>query len=240
MSETYLFLVDLCEKVCTIQGKDIFEVKEVSLVLCRDEAKGEMKTQIDNYAVYLKNFLLKEGYYFSYEYDLSLSRQAFAKGFATRGSYHWNLNMGQQLLDLQDKGWFIGLMQGSVKHFKVFLQGRRVEYFLITRRGWRLGGTRYNSRGIESKGYTANFCETEQIVVTGGYLFSQVQIRGSVPAFWKQSGIYADVEFYSTHENNRASFLRHFSELNRVYGDVFCINLLSKHKQGELAITEYF
>ena len=54
-----------------------------------------------------------------------------------------------------------------------------------------MGGTRYNSRGIDSKGKTANFCETEQIIILGGYLFSHVGIRGSVPAFWKQSGIYA-------------------------------------------------
>jgi len=31
--------------------------------------------------------------------------------------------MSRKLLQLQDKGWFIGLMQGSVKYFKVFLQG---------------------------------------------------------------------------------------------------------------------
>ena len=68
--------------------------------------------------------------------------------------------MAQQILELQDKGWFIGLMQGSVKSFKVFVQGKRMEYFLISRRGWRLGGTRYNARGIQNQGYTANFCET--------------------------------------------------------------------------------
>lgn len=88
--------------------------------------KEELKTQIENYATYLKNYLLKEGYYFSYEYDLSLSRQAFARGYPTRGSFHWNLNMCQKILQLQNKGWFVGLMQGSVKYFKVFLQGRKV------------------------------------------------------------------------------------------------------------------
>ena len=99
--------------------------------------------------------------------------------------------MSEQLLHLQDKGWFVGLMQGSVRYFKVFIQGRKLEYVLITRRSWKMGGTRYNSRGIDSKGKTANFCETEQIIILGGYLFSHVGIRGSVPAFWKQSGIYA-------------------------------------------------
>ena len=74
LSESYLFFVETCEKVCAIQGQDIFEVKAVSLICCNEEAHGELKTQIDNYALYLRDYLLKEGYYFSYEYDLSLSR----------------------------------------------------------------------------------------------------------------------------------------------------------------------
>lgn len=92
--------------------------------------------------------MLKEGYYFSYDYDLSLNRQAYAKGYPTRGCYHWNFNLSSQLALLQDKGWMIGLMQGSIKYFKVFLEGRKVEYILLTRRSWKIGGTRYNARGI--------------------------------------------------------------------------------------------
>lgn len=133
-------------------------MREVGIVGCHEEENTELKTQIENYLLYLKNYLIKEGYYFSYDYDLSLSRQAYAKGYPTRGKYHWNLNMSRKLLQLQDKGWFIGLMQGSVKYFKVFLQGKKLEYYLITRRSWKVGGTRYNSRGIDSKGHVANFC----------------------------------------------------------------------------------
>ena len=50
------------------------------------------------------------------------------------------------------------MMQGSIKHFKVFLQGKKVDFYLITRRNWKLGGTRYNARGIDNKGHPANFC----------------------------------------------------------------------------------
>lgn len=191
LNETYLFLVSTCEKVCAIQAQDIFEVRTVTLILCSEEAHGELRTQVDNYAVYLRDYLLKEGYYFSYDYDLSLSREAYAKGYSTRGPFQWNLNMSKRILQLQDQGWFIGLMQGSIRAFQVFLQGRKVEYILLTRRSWIQGGTRYNARGVDTKGHVANFCETEQLVVVGGYLFSHLQVRGSVPAFWKQSGIYA-------------------------------------------------
>lgn len=67
---------------------------------------------------------------------------------------------------------------------------------MIMRRAWKKGGTRYNARGVDEKGNVANFCESEQLVIYNDYLCSHVQIRGSVPVFWKQSGIAAKVEFY--------------------------------------------
>jgi hypothetical protein len=66
--------------------------------------------------------------------------------------------MGNCLLKLQEKGWFIVLIQGSVKYFKYILQGKQIDYYLITRRSWRKGGTRYNDRGINDKGHVANYC----------------------------------------------------------------------------------
>lgn len=84
-------------------------------------------------------------------------------------------------------------MQGSIKYFKYILQGKQIDYYLITRRSWKKGGTRYNDRGINNKGHVANFCETEQVIFINNYCFSHLQIRGSVPAFWKQTGIYAEV-----------------------------------------------
>jgi hypothetical protein len=101
--------------------------------------------------------------------------------------------MGKGLLKLQEKAWFLVLMQGSIKYFKYILQGKEINYYLITRRSWKKGGTRYNDRGINSYGHVANFCETEQIMFVNNYCFSHLQIRGSVPAFWKQTGIYAEV-----------------------------------------------
>ena len=36
--------------------------------------------------------------------------------------------------------------------------GKKLQYFLIMRRAWKKGGTRYNARGIDEKGNVANFC----------------------------------------------------------------------------------
>lgn len=101
---------------------------------------------------------MREGFYFSYGYELSLSRTAYAEGYATRLKFAWNSNMGKNLLKLREKGWFTPLIQGSVRHFKHILQGKQIDYYLITRRSWKKGGTRYNDRGINNKGHVANFC----------------------------------------------------------------------------------
>jgi synaptojanin len=92
---------------------------------------------------------------------------------------------------LGDRRWFVRLIQGSIRNFKVTLEGGSVlDYTLITRRSWAKGGTRYNSRGIDTHGNVANFCETEEIILIGKECFSHIQIRGSVPCFWKQTGLY--------------------------------------------------
>lgn len=75
---------------------------------------------------YMKNQFLKEGFYFSYGYDLSLSRTAYAEGYSSRLKFAWNCNLGKNLLKLQEKGWFIILMQGSIKYLKHILQGKPI------------------------------------------------------------------------------------------------------------------
>lgn len=55
---------------------------------------------------------------------------------------------------------------------------------LISRRSYFMGGTRYNSRGIDSKGNVANFVETEQILITQNRVCSYLQYRGSMPFYW--------------------------------------------------------
>ena len=41
------------------------------------------------------------------------------------------------------------MIQGCVKTFGAFIQGKKLQYFLIMRRAWKKGGTRYNARGID-------------------------------------------------------------------------------------------
>ena len=132
---------------------------------------------------------------------LSLSKSAFASGYPSKKPFLWNKNVGKHLMKLHDTKWFIEMIQGFVGSFTISVHGnQKLTYTLITRRSWEKGGTRFNSRGIDFRGNVANFCETEQIVSVNKWCFSYLQIRGSVPLFWKQTGLTAEVEFYKPAE----------------------------------------
>ena len=50
------------------------------------------------------------------------------------------------------------ILQVSFERYELEYSGKQIEYYLITRRSWKKGGTRYNARGLTSKGHVANFC----------------------------------------------------------------------------------
>ena len=57
-----------------------------------------------------------------------------------------------------------------------------------------MGVTKALSKGVDEEGNSANFVETEQIVIRHTkkenherrYIYSYVQIRGTVPCYWSQ------------------------------------------------------
>jgi hypothetical protein len=56
----------------------------------------------------------------------------------------------------------IPMIQGYVGHAKPTME---IDLILISRRRWLMGGTRYNARGIDDEGNTANLVECEQICI---------------------------------------------------------------------------
>ena len=49
-----------------------------------------------------------------------------------------------------------------------------------------MAGARFISRGIDDNSNVANFVESEIIISYDQYLYSFLQIRGSIPLFWEQ------------------------------------------------------
>ncbi|KAI0040646.1 DNase I-like protein [Auriscalpium vulgare] len=109
---------------------------------------------------------------------------------------------------------------------------------LISRLGSKRAGTRFNTRGVDDDGNTANFVETETILSTDQHSFSYVQVRGSVPLFWEQQGLQTfgqRIQITRPHASQPA-FERHFAQLTEEYGATHAINLLGS-KDHEASLT---
>lgn len=71
--------------------------------------------------------------------------------------------------------------------------------------------------------------------------FSYVQIRGSVPVFWEETGLPFGLKITITRpiESSLPAFLRHFESLIDNYSSLHIVNLLSS-KDQEVLLTEAY
>lgn len=104
-----------------------------------------------------------------------------------------------------------------------------------------MGGTRFNSRGIDNHGNVANFVETEFLLEAADRIFSMRQIRGSLPFYWDQfKGMKANLKIHQTEQINTNVMLLHFSNLKKKqFDDVVIFNLLSTKRAEEDNLTRY-
>jgi hypothetical protein len=77
----------------------------------------------------------------------------------------------------------------GMKDIKYF--SKEFKLILISRKGCFRSGVKFFSRGIDVNGNTANYVESEQIIVFKNdkkvyNICSYSQLRGSIPLFWSQ------------------------------------------------------
>lgn len=128
--------------------------------------------QLNNVLDDVKAYLC-DGFYFSYGYDLTCSRQRRIawmqkrskdplETIASDSRYFWNLNLLRDFIAQKiDCKWFTPLIQGYFGQETGQMQNCNVSITLIARRVHHRTGTRYNARGIDDKGFVGNQCEKE-------------------------------------------------------------------------------
>ncbi|EKX74277.1 conserved hypothetical protein [Theileria equi strain WA] len=214
--------------------------------------------------------LLSNGYYFSFDTDLTRSLQRLALGgylpipkislvanltesnlLSTNEinpSTLWDIadkgfNWSHFLADNLPKHWITPLIQGYVGYSINYENGSRVELLLIARRSILRSGTRFYARGIDEYGNTANFTESElRVRVDGKGWKSFVQVRGSVPIFWKQELITSHPVITRSSECTLEAFKRHIDILRKLCEEpskICCVNLLEL-KEAEQILTDAF
>jgi len=211
--------------------------------------------------------LLKLGFYYSFGLDLTNSQQNQAKILYNMNNYNYNMNNLEQKMKhiyiTSCKKYFYNynlykrfinyetkqpidymfitpIICGYIGMFDYNINNQPIQFILITRRSQNFAGTRYNTRGINDDGNVANYCESEQILITGNTLCSFSQLRGSAPVFFDQVGIRAYTDITRNEDLTKNAFTKHLEEMNKDYSLIYFINLLNKKKSTEIPIIEGF
>ena len=226
--DTYTFCAVSTKSESIYDKMNIRKVKEYEVLQI---TKGDT----NNY--YLN--LIKKGLgicnlYYSTDKELSctLLQQTMYK--PARENFVWNWEAKQNGIDFDLEVYTQNLIAGNVETYSE----KEYDFLLISRRSRQMAGTRYWTRGADSNGYSANFVETEQIVIKGEDKYSFVQIRGSIPLSWTQYPNLMPQPLVVLDDKNISSkcCAKHFEMLNHHYGKVVvvCLTETQGPRQGKL------
>lgn len=203
--------------VATVQGCPIRQLVDTKIIPYQTEknANGavvltsEQEKDEQKYLNLLNKVLQCGFFYFSYDYDLTLSTQRIA-AIRTDPSanslplwkradsrFFWNRYLLSDLIDANADEFLVPLMNGYVFQQHQRIKQHDVTFVLISRRSSERTGRRFVTRGLDQEGHAANFAEAEQIIfvlpIDHGLIDSNstrvasfLQTRGSIPVLWEQ------------------------------------------------------
>ncbi|KAF6772362.1 hypothetical protein AHF37_09213 [Paragonimus kellicotti] len=156
----------------------------------------------------------------------------------------WNGSLMCPLLQwgIKPNDWIVFIICGSFELCTVYCGAEQARMGIISRVSCRRPGTRFHARGVNDRGYVANFVETEQFIYIGTSVASHVQLRGSVPLFWEQPGIQVGshkIQFSRSLDISLGAYERHFMHILSHYAATAIVNLLGC-KQGEAMLSRAY
>lgn len=236
----YLAVVTEADIIDSIKDQNIYTIKGTRFIPISLEMRESESERVETQNL-IK--LLSTGFYFSYYYDLTraLSSHKVEGSLHDRAdtSFYWNYELCRDFVSQAiDTQWFFPIIQGYVGIQTIVHENSTMFFALISRRSCERTGTRYNCRGLDDEGNVANYVETEQILIIDDLAFSCVQVRGSVPLFWEQTGMSAQVSITRSREMNEIGLKKHGEEMCKRFGKVTMVNLLSSSKSGEKELTD--
>eukprot|EP00039_Didymoeca_costata_P012766 m.185607 g.185607 ORF g.185607 m.185607 type:complete len:675 (-) comp15577_c0_seq5:2171-4195(-) len=201
ISGPYLVIANRRLLVGQIYGHDVFQAKDIELLGFRKTYRHLSEVQVEcekKYLKGLKTYLNQDGFYYSYSFDLTHRIQSmhvvgpefYSRSMLERADerFVWNKFLLEPLTSIPElAGYHLPLIFGYIGMATVTVnKNRSLEMAVVSRRCTKNAGTRFNTRGINGRGYVANYIETELIVKMDNFYFSYTQTRGSVPVFWEQ------------------------------------------------------
>ncbi|XP_055891837.1 phosphatidylinositol-3-phosphatase SAC1-like isoform X1 [Biomphalaria glabrata] len=239
----YLIVVTEREKVGHILNNVVWKVTKTELLCYKRSLTHLNERQITinkSYLSLMEVMLNTEHFYYSPTFDLSHTVQRLyntspeftSLGFLERADqrFIWNSHALTELSQQPELSRFcLPMILGYVSVNSIKVNGKTLEYVLVSRRSIYRAGTRFNVRGLDLQGQAANFVETEQIVMHGSDVCSFVQTRGSIPLFWTQKAnlkrlpnpVVMDID-------HMQAFQKHFDQQVYVYGNQVIVNLINQ------------
>ncbi|KAI8900644.1 SacI homology domain-containing protein [Globomyces pollinis-pini] len=243
-SGAVLIVISKKSKVGNLLGHEVFKIDSFKIIKVNEKRVSEQQKLDDLKYIEMINHLLSMDYYFSYTRDLTSSCQRLSQTNQNlplwkraNDEFFWNKNLVEKLIQStqsnpeNDLSRFILPIICGFVHLQPKSLTTPFSYALLARRSPYRAGTRYHTRGIDENGKVANFVETEQIIQGhDDFVRSYVQIRGSIPIFWKQQvGVkYKPLLVIEKRQDTSELFQYHFRQLFATYGPQIAINLINK------------
>lgn len=232
----YLIMITGCISLGKISDTEVFRITQTSFLSLRKQPQDE------EHISEVKKLLNSGTFYFSWSasgetVDITLCSQRRMKTNVTDNRFFWNRTLHLPFIrfGVDSSGWLQKVMCGSVEIRTVYVGARQGKAVIISRLSSERTGTRFHVRGVNDEGHVANFVETEQAIYMEDSVASYIQIRGSVPLFWEQTGVQVGqhkVKMSRGAAASEAAFNRHINLLKERYGHQTIVNLLGTSQVG--------
>ncbi|NXO24024.1 SYNJ2 protein, partial [Cisticola juncidis] len=240
----FLVLVTGCTSVGKILDAEVYKITATDFCPLQEETKEDERVTA------LKKILNSGMFYFSWpnagsNFDLTVRAQKQGdNNYESGNSFFWNqlLHVPFKHYQVNCSDWLLKVVCGVVDIRTVYASHKKAKACLISRISCERAGVRFHVRGVNDDGHVSNFVETEQTIYLDDDVSSFVQLRGSVPLFWEQTGLQVGSRHLRLNrglEANAPAFDRHMMLLKEQYGKQVIVNLLGS-RGGEEVLNRAF
>ncbi|NXK57485.1 SYNJ2 protein, partial [Sylvietta virens] len=240
----FLVLVTGCTSVGKILDTEVYKITATDFCPLQEETKEDERVTA------LKKILNSGMFYFSWpnagsNFDLTVRAQKQGdNNYESGNSFFWNqlLHVPFKHYQVNCSDWLLKVVCGVVDIRTVYASHKKAKACLISRISCERAGVRFHVRGVNDDGHVSNFVETEQTIYLDDDVSSFVQLRGSVPLFWEQTGVQVGSRHLRLNrglEANAPAFDRHMMLLKEQYGKQVIVNLLGS-RGGEEVLNRAF
>ncbi len=204
-STNYLAVIVRVSSVGTIHNAEVMKIEEIRFLPCVNNMNV-----LDNdkpVVSLFSNFMKRNSLYYSESYDLTNSLIRYFNSHQKLNSgenysflknlnenYCWNKAFLGRFSNLPVERFVRPVINGfvTIREIPNSNNQQKSKFVLISRKDNRRSGVRYIVRGNDESGNSANFAETEQLIISNPNQTGEINVssyiitRGSIPLIWEQ------------------------------------------------------